>query len=245
MEQRFSRRTGWWLLPRSQDRELLDAEAIPQHDLQGNLEDLRWLNRFLGSHRVMCAALCRVWQRLGSPQRLHVLDVGTGAGDIPVVLQRWSQRQGIRLTLVAVDNHPGVIDYARGAVPQAAIDLVRVDGLYLPFRPRTFDVVMCSTMLHHLDWSQGVTLLRALATVARHGVIVNDLRRSWLHYGGARLLLSVVSHNRLTRHDGPLSVLRAYRVDEVRQMASAAGLPGARVGTVLGYRWLLIYTPPA
>jgi hypothetical protein len=72
---------------------------------------------------------------------------------------------------------------------------------------------------------------------------VNDLRRSWLHYGGARLLLSIMSRNRLTRHDGPLSVLRAYRVDEVRQMASMAGLRGARVSPVLGYRWLLVYTP--
>lgn len=243
--QRFSMLKAWLLPPRSQDKELLDAEAIPQRDLQDNLDDLRWLNRYLGSHWVICAALYCVWQGLGSPQQLRVLDVGTGAGDIPVVLQGWSQRQGIRLTIVAVDNHQGVIDYARRVVPCATIDLVRADGLHLPFRPRTFDVAMCSTMLHHLDWQQGVALLQALAAVARHGVIVNDLRRSWFHYGGAWLLLSVLSRNRLTRHDGPLSVLRAYRVDEVRQMASAAGLQGARVSTMLGYRWLLVYTPQA
>jgi hypothetical protein len=101
---------------------------------------------------------------------------------------------------------------------------------------------MCSTMLHHLDWQDGVMLLQTLAAVTRHSVIVNDLRRSWLCYGGAWLCVSALLRNRLTRHDGPLSVLRAYRVDEVRQMASAAGLHGARVSSVLGYRWLLTYT---
>ena len=242
--QRFLRRKGWWVPPRSQDRELLDAEVIPVRDLQGNLDDLRWLNRSLGSHWIICTAVRRVWQGLGSPQQLRLLDVGTGAADIPVALRRWAQRQGVQLTVVAVDNHQGVIEYARSAVPLAAITLVRATGLYLPFRPRTFDVVMCSTMLHHLDWQQGITLLQGLARVTRHSVIVNDLRRSWLHYGGAWLYLSAFSRNRLTRHDGPLSVLRAYRVDEVRQMASAAGLHGARVSTVLGYRWLLTYTLP-
>jgi hypothetical protein len=108
-----------------------------------------------------------------------------------------------------------------------------------------FDVVVCSTMLHHLEWQDGVALLRAMAAVARYGVIVNDLVRSWLHYYGARGVLAVLSHNRLTRHDGPLSVLRAYRVSEVRAMANAAGLHNVQVHKALGYRWLLLYTPEA
>jgi ubiquinone/menaquinone biosynthesis C-methylase UbiE len=233
----------WLLPPRSQRQELLDAEGIPPRDLAGNLDDLWRLNRYLGSHWLICTTLRRVWRGLGSPERLRVLDVGTGAGDIPLALYRWSQRRGIRLTLVAIDNHTGVIHSIRGAVSSKTFDLIQADGLSLPFRSQTFDVVICSTMLHHLERPQATALLQAMATVARHGLIVNDLRRSWLHYGGARLLLSIMSRNRLTRHDGPLSVLRAYRVDEVRQMASMAGLRGARVSPVLGYRWLLVYTP--
>lgn len=234
---------AWLLPPRSLRQELLDTEAIPPRDLAGNLGDLCRLNRYLGSHWLICTTLRHVWRRLGSPERLRVLDVGTGAGDIPSALYRWSQRQGIRLALVAIDNHAGVIHSTRGAVSSKTFDLIQADGLSLPFRPQTFDVAICSTMLHHLEWPQATALLQAMATVARHGIIVNDLRRSWLHYGGARVLLTMMSRNRLTRHDGPLSVLRAYRVGEVRQMASMAGLRGARVSPVLGYRWLLVYTP--
>ena len=48
------------------------------------------------------------------------------------------------------------------------------------FVPRTFDVVLCSTMLHHLDWQQGIALLQSMAAVARYAVVVNDLVRSRL-----------------------------------------------------------------
>ena len=105
-------------------------------------------------------------------------------------------------------------------------------------------MVVCSTMLHHLDWQQGITLLHGMAAVTRYGVIVNDLVRSWLHYYAARVVLSLLSRHHVTRHDGPLSVLRAYSPGEVRDMARLAGLAPAQVYTALGYRLVLVYVPP-
>jgi len=121
---------------------------------------------------------------------------------------------------------------------------MQADGLCLPFRARTFDVVVCSTMLHHLDWQQGITLLHNMAMMARYGVVVNDLVRSRLYYYAARLVLAVIPCNQVTRHDGPLSVLRAYSVGEVREMARLAGCTRVRVSTALGYRFMLAYGPP-
>jgi ubiquinone/menaquinone biosynthesis C-methylase UbiE len=159
---------------------------------------------------------------------------------------RWSQRHGVQLIVVAIDNHQSVIRYAHAALRGVpSIVLLQAEGRQLPFREQTFDFVVCSTMLHHLERQDGITLLRAMAAVARYGVIVNDLVRSRLHYYGAHGVLAVLSRNRLTRHDGPLSVLRAYSISEVRAMADAAGLHNAQVHQALGYRWLLIYTPEA
>jgi ubiquinone/menaquinone biosynthesis C-methylase UbiE len=129
--------------------------------------------------------------------------------------------------------------------PRSCTTLVQADGVCLPFRAQTFDIVVCSTMLHHLDWHQGIALLYSMAAVARHGVVVNDLVRGRLHYYAARLVLPVVARNHVTRHDGPLSVLRAYSVEEVREMARLAGLAHAHVDTTLGYRFVLVYVPPA
>jgi ubiquinone/menaquinone biosynthesis C-methylase UbiE len=235
-----------WLPARSQQPEWLDADDIPAQDLQKNLDDLRWLNHYLGSHWLLCTALQRVWRQVGCPSHLRVLDVGTGAGDIPAVLTRWGERRRVHIAVVAVDSHLGVLQYMRSvqSLPQS-ITCLQADGLCLPFCARAFDVVLCSTMLHHLEWQQGITLLQSMATVARYGVVVTDLVRSRLYYYAARLMLSLTACHAVTRHDGPLSVLRAYSVGEVREMARLAGLTPVHVSMALGYRFMLVYEPPA
>ena len=235
-----------WLPARSQQREWLDEEDIPAQDLQRNLDDLRWLNRYLGSHWLLCTALKRVWRQMGSPRYLWVLDVGTGAGDIPAVLMRWGERRGVSVTVVALDSHYGMLQYMRSVQALTrSMACVQADGLCLPFQARTFDVVLCSTMLHHLDWQQGVALLQSMAAVARYGVVVNDLVRNRLSYYAAHLLLALMACHKVTRHDGPLSVLRAYSIREVREMARLAGVTPVRISTALGYRFVLVYEPPA
>ncbi len=231
-----------WCLPRSEEPEWLDATTIPTADLRANLQELRQLNHYLGSCWLVCRAVQRLWQCAGRPRRWCVLDIGVGAGDIPLRLQRWGQKQGVEVTVVAIEAHAGVLQEAR-QVLQGHAALLQADGLQLPLHARSVDVALCSTMLHHLSWHDGVRLLRSMAAVARHGVVVNDLVRGWLPYYGARVLLALWARNRLTRHDGPLSVLRAYNTVEIRQMAQEAGCIGAQVWLALGYRVMLQYTP--
>jgi ubiquinone/menaquinone biosynthesis C-methylase UbiE len=233
----------WWRPTQSHGKELLDNLDVSDHELWGNLGDLRRVNWYLGSQWLMLHTIRRLWQHAGRPKRWHILDIGTGAGDMPAALLHWSQRQDVHLTAVAIDNQWRILRYAR-TVLQPSIVVLLANGLRLPFRERTFDVVVCSSMLHHLAWQDGIALLQAMAAVSRYGVVVNDLVRSWLSYYGAKLLLPILSRNYLTRHDGPLSALRAYSVGEVREMARTAGLAGARVRAVLIYRLLLVYTLP-
>jgi 2-polyprenyl-3-methyl-5-hydroxy-6-metoxy-1,4-benzoquinol methylase len=233
----------WWRPVQSHRKELLDALDVSDYELWGNLGDLQRVNWYLGSQWVVLDTIRRLWRHAGRPKCWRILDIGTGAGDMPAALVRWSQRQGVHLTAVAIDNQWRILRYARTMLqPSSAVLLA--DGLQLPFRAQTFDVVVCSSMLHHLEWPEGIALLQAMAAVARYGVVVNDLMRGWLPYYGAKLLLPILSRNHLTRHDGPLSVLRAYSVGEVREMARVAGLAGAQVHTVLAYRLLLVYTLP-
>lgn len=235
----------FWLPPRSSQQEWLDAEDLAGPDLGENLQDLRWLNRYLGSHWIARTAVHRLWRAAGSPRQWSLLDVGTGVGDIPEVVLRWGQQHGVEVSSVALDNHRGVLQCRQTSPSQTLpIAFVQGDGLCLPFQPRTFDVVVCSTMLHHLEWHEGIILLREMARLARHGIVVNDLVRGRVHYLAARLFLPLVTRNRLTRHDGPLSVLRAYSVDEVRTMAGLAGLAQVRVRMMCGYRLLLMATMP-
>jgi ubiquinone/menaquinone biosynthesis C-methylase UbiE len=95
----------------------------------------------------------------------------------------------------------------------------------MPFADASVEIVTCAFALHHFSPGVAAGLLCEMARVARIGVIVTDLCRSHAAYWGARLL-ALGFRNRLTRHDGPLSVLRAYTAAEVRSWMARAGLRG-------------------
>ncbi len=72
---------------------------------------------------------------------------------------------------------------------------------------------------------------------------MSDLERSWGNWLGAKLLSwTLWARNPLTRHDGPLSVLRSYTRAELAALAAQAGLAHARVYRHLFER--LVLTAP-
>jgi ubiquinone/menaquinone biosynthesis C-methylase UbiE len=232
-------------------REHLDGVLSDQRTLLGNLRDLRRVNSIFGGAELSLGALRGVVQLTSSAapnsSALRVLDVGTGAADIPVrMLQAGGPWQGIHVT--AVDSRPEIIEAARALEPsldeQPNLSLTVADGRALPFSDRAFDVAHASLVLHHLEPVDAIALLRELRRVARLGVVVNDLERSRLGWLGAWLLLHLVTRNKFTLHDGPVSVRRAYTRGEARAMLAEAGLRPVRepVG-IAGHRWAIAAVP--
>ena len=79
-------------------------------------------------------------------------------------------------------------------------------------------------------------MLSELRRCAAVGVVVNDIVRNWIGYFGAILAVRFGSRNWLTRHDGPLSVRRAFTADEMRQLCREAGLRPVWWHSFLFYR---------
>ena len=83
-----------------------------------------------------------------------------------------------------------------------------------------------------------------MARVARLGVVVNDLDRRRLGWIGAWLMGHLLTRNRYTRTDAPLSVRRAYRPDEMTAMLRSAGLTPVRtVRGSVGQRYAIAALP--
>ena len=78
---------------------------------------------------------------------------------------------------------------------------------------------------HHLEPTDATALLRECARVARRGVIVVDLTRSYVTLAGVWLLTRLTTRNPMTRADGAQSARRAYTPIEARDLARAAGWP--------------------
>ena len=228
-------------LPRSFGTELMDHPDLDPRELEKSLGDLRRVNRWLGGTRVVLGHLAPMVRRLGRPCR--VLDVATGSADIPLALAAWARAEGLEVRTTATDGHRATLASARRATAhEASVEVAEADALALPFGDGAFDFAMCSTALHHFDRrGDAVQVLRELGRVARCGVVVNDLARSRLALAGAHLLAATVwRRHPMTRHDGPLSVRRAFTAAELRELAREAGLAGARVHSHLPFRVALV-----
>ena len=113
------------------------------------------------------------------------------------------------------------------------------DALDLPFRDGSFDVVMASLFFHHLSDENCARVLAQMWRIARGRVLVNDLHRHAAAYFSIRALTAVFSKSRMVRHDGPVSVRRAFRPAELLQIANRAGVP-ATVHRSFPYRLVLV-----
>jgi ubiquinone/menaquinone biosynthesis C-methylase UbiE len=225
--------------------ELLDGPLDDPVALTGNLRDLRRVNRWLGGVRLSAAGI----EALAAHRdELTLIDVGTGGADIPLALLARARRRGRRLSIVGVDSRPEVLAAAALATPglptTEGLELLVADGRTLPYRDRSFDVAHTSLVLHHLAPEAAVALLREMGRVARLGVVVNDLDRSRFGWLGAWLMGHLLTTNRYTRRDAPLSVERAYRADEVAAMLREAGLRPVRVVRgAFGQRYAIAAVP--
>ena len=226
--------------------ELLDGPLDDPAALAGNLRDLRRINRWLGGVALTSAAI----DALAAHRRdVSVLDVGTGGADIPLALLAEAPRRGRAVRVVGLDNRPEVLAAAALASPAViatdGLTMVVGDGRSLPYPDHAFDVVHASLVLHHLEGDAGTILLREMARVARLGIVVNDLHRSRFAWVGAWLLGHLLTGNRYTRHDAPLSVRRAYRLEEALALVRASGLAPVRtVHGRFGHRYAIAAVRP-
>jgi ubiquinone/menaquinone biosynthesis C-methylase UbiE len=114
------------------------------------------------------------------------------------------------------------------------------DGRRLRYPDRSFDIAHASLVVHHLEGEAMTTLLGEMARVARLGVVINDLERSRRAWFGAWFISHLLTRNRLTRHDAPLSVRRAYRPAEIAARLRAAGLiPVRTIRGAFGQRYAI------
>jgi len=220
------------LAQRAADPELLDG-CVPDAEALASLDDLRWVNRWLGGRRAFLAG---VRPFLNGGGLLRLLDVGCGSADLAGWLLK---REPGRVFAVGVDRR---LLHLSAADP--GVERVVADARSLPFAPSAFDVVTLNLFLHHFDPPELVPLLRALYPLARRALVVNDLHRACVPYAFARLVFPHVFGSRVSVADGLVSIRRGFRPHELSQAFGEAGCAPFRVRRLFPYRLLAVAWRP-
>jgi ubiquinone/menaquinone biosynthesis C-methylase UbiE len=130
--------------------------------------------------------------------------------------------------VIGLDAHATTLELAGEHVRRAwrhaekpGLELVRGDALALPFGDGSMDYAISSMFFHHLSDEQAVAALVEMLRVARRGIIVNDLLRTAFARLGIHML--TLFADAIDKHDGRVSVAKAWTPGEVEQLKRAAG----------------------
>jgi len=229
--------------PRNLKPELLDLDEAPFDEVQDSLEDVRLVNRYLGGYRVLLYYFRNFIKRQPLDKEFLVLDLATGSADQPIVVVDMARQLNIKIKVVALDINSKMLNYANEKIKAyPEIHLVQGDIHSLPFGENSFDVVMNSLSLHHFTRIQAINILRMADLMSRCGFIINDLHRSRIAHAFILILTRLVTKNRLTRHDAPVSVMNAFTPSEMAEMAQEAGVKCFTVNRHFPYRIGLVST---
>lgn len=202
-------------------------------------------HRDIALANVLFGGISAVWRalrpHLAHAKQLSLLDVGTGIADIPTRLVHRARRFGVELVCYGLDTHGELI---AGRTTSRAVTGIAGDARVLPLRDASVDVVFCSQLLHHFAGDDTLTVLREMHRVARRLVIVADLRRSWLAALGIWAVSFPLGFHAVSRHDGPLSVLRGFTADELARLVRQATGCSPFVRRCYAWRIVASWCPP-
>jgi 2-polyprenyl-3-methyl-5-hydroxy-6-metoxy-1,4-benzoquinol methylase len=198
----------------------------PELNRDEHLKALRGLRRI----NAWTANASLMWKHMATPTRetssrpLRVLDIATGAADIPIALLKMSTSRGVTLEIDACDVSDQAIAFAAEncSAANTAVRLFRHDILRDEI-PGQYDIVICSQFLHHLSNEDAEIVLRRMKSAATSRVVVVDLERGHANWLQVWFATRVLSRSKVVHFDGPQSVRAAYTVAEFRSLAQQSG----------------------
>ncbi len=235
--------------PRTEREELIDSLAPSDEDFAQSFADVARVNRYLGGTSAILRALPSLLRQIPTDRPVRILDLATGSADIPrAIVQAFRKGRfgiGRQIEITALDNHPKVLAYARQETPSDLYPEIRIvegNAFALSYPDHAFDITLCSLAFHHFGYDRCVSLLQEMNRLSSTGFVVNDLLRDSVACGLIWILTRLVGAHPLTRHDAPVSVLRAYTKVEYAAMCRDAHLPDCTVRVVPMYRVVLVST---
>ena len=220
------------LATRAQGEELMDADDLAPDVYADVVADLAQVNLVTLAARPTLAFLRRA---SAGRDRLRILDVGFGDGDMLRRIARWADKRDLAVDLVGVDLNPRSELAARAHTP-AGLGIRWLTGYYADLAGEPWDCVISSLVAHHMTHDQLVAFLRWMEAHARVGWLVNDLHRHRVAHQGFPLLATIARWHPIVRHDGTLSIARSYRPAEWPPILAEAGISGAVVRRAFPFR---------
>lgn len=229
---------------RTTKNELMDDLLLASPALQKNLDELVTMNYWLGSKKALISALNKIYKKhtaLFQHKKISIADLGCGSGDLLRAVSVWAKSKKLLVELIGFDANPFIVHYA-GKKSQAFNNICyNVSNVMSDeFKTSKFDIICLSSFCHHIGDTELVDLLEQLKQQANLAVIINDLHRHWFAYYTIKIISKLFNLSYLAKYDAPLSVLRAFRKQELIHYAHLAKINHYEISWAWAFRWIMI-----
>jgi hypothetical protein len=224
---------------RSDEKEFLDLPGIPKELLFRNLHELDVLNRRLGGHFISLQGIKKLVT--DKDKTYHIADLGCGSGDTMKYFADWARSAGYKVKLTGVDMNADAIEYLHGHCS----NYKEIKGIISDYHhflriTQNIDILHCSLFCHHLNDLELTELLRWANLNTQTGFVINDLQRNWLAYYSAWGFTRIFNGSLLAKNDGPISVLRGFKLSELENILTMAGIEKYSIKRKPGFRYLIV-----
>ena len=224
---------------RSRSSELLDAPNIPKDLIFENLHELDFINRALCGHAISLNGIKKLVTERDKIYR--IVDLGCGSGDFMQVVADWANTKGFQVRFTGVDKNPDVIDYLNDHCK----DYPEITGVVSDYHDfletgTPIDIIHCALFCHHLNDEELTELFGDFKVYVKIGFVINDLHRHWLAYYGVKVITFLLRGSDLSKNDGPISVLRAFKKKELANLLRIAQITNYSIHWKWAFRYLVV-----
>ena len=205
------------------------------------LHELDFINQWLGGNAVTLDAIEKIWKGIAKEQSISIVDLGCGSGEMLRLIANKSTHQNRNVFLTGVDANSHIVDYAKNH--SRDFTNIKFEALNIfsdQFLSRNFDIAIATLFLHHFSDEELIRFFGALKEKIKVGIIVNDIHRHPLAYYSIKWLTSFFSKSRMVKYDAPLSVLRAFKRNEIKSILEKTGIKNYELRWKWAFRWQLI-----
>ena len=213
---------------RSYQSELMDTELVDYALFHQCLQQLEIVNILSLAYRPTLRWLQRTLRDVPPGEKISILDVGSGGGDMLRRIWKNLRRRGFSTALTGVDLNPWSKRSAEETTPAAMGISYETSDIFAFDPSRHADFIISCNFTHHLTDEELIRFIRWMEAHATRGWFINDLHRHWLPYYFIKTVFNLLPFNRMMRNDGPISISRAFRAPEWRRILDGAGIPEAR-----------------
>jgi 2-polyprenyl-3-methyl-5-hydroxy-6-metoxy-1,4-benzoquinol methylase len=226
---------------RSSDEEIMDDLNCSGEVVNQTLRELETINALLGGNYVTLDGLRQLLDETDKKDSISIADLGCGGGDILKLIRKWGNRKQFSLVLTGIDANPNITTFAEKQTPSSCkIEYEAIDIFSDKFTLRQFDVMVGTLFFHHFSSQQLADFFRQAKDQVTIGIVINDIHRHWFAYYSIKWLTQIFSRSSMVKFDAPLSVLRAFRKSELKEIMQRAGITNYTIRWMWAFRWQVV-----